>query len=189
MFISSRRVAYRAPRTDPIFPAPDRITVPRIPTIFPQAEMPSRGYKHFDCAYHTKSTEAAVLGCVDHTEICDAALDSCQELEPLPYAPDRGAYGRFMKEQAPVSEATLAYTLLALALSRSSICISLLAPRPLEAQSKIQGFVAVGLAEEQWKAEARRLFQASLAHIQIATLNIARDTIRTYNYYEIPPTY
>lgn len=49
--------------------------------------------------------------------------------------------------------------------------------------------MATGLAQEQWKVEARRLFQASLAHVQLATFNLARNTSGTFDEVGIPSNY
>jgi len=80
----------------------------------------------------------------------------------------------FFNETSPVSERSLVLTLLAVALAASSICHAVPAPTQLDAQSKINGSMAEGHAVEQWKVEVRRLFQASLAQMQLPTLRVAR---------------
>ena len=61
-----------------------------------------------------------------------------------------------------------------MALAGSSVCHAVLAPTQLDAQNKVQGFMAEGLADEQWKVEVRRLFKASLAQLQLSTFRAAR---------------
>lgn len=51
----------------------------------------------------------------------------------------------------------------------------------LNAQSLVRGWVSQPLAKEQWKVEAERIFEASLARIQIEARNIARGAGAAYD--------
>ena len=78
-----------------------------------------------------------------------------------------------------MTEADIAFALVAVALSASSSGDAMPLWYNLEIQSHCTGFRCGPLPREQWKVEARRLFQASLARIQVELVNTVRGAVNT----------
>ncbi|MCJ1383780.1 hypothetical protein MMC17_006894 [Xylographa soralifera] len=189
LFISACKVFFKYRRSDPIFPAPKVTLIAQFPepspTMLPHLEDPLRyGRLRYAQVYRANDNRDTVLGCVDRVGVCTKGHTQCWDAAALGLRPKHVApyWGKiaFFNETAPVSERSLVLSLLTVALAASSVCHAVLAPTQLDAQSKIRGFMADGLAAEQWKVEVRRLFQASLAQMQLSTFRIARGGW-TYN--------
>ena len=177
LFVSAHQVLYKNRRSDPIFPAPHPTNIEQFPepssTMNPSKEDPSRhNQRRPTRVYRATDARDTVLGCVDRAEVCSTDQGQCWDTTVLGL--QSGTKIPFFNETAPVSERSLVLGLLAIALAGPSVCHAILAPTELDAQSKIRGFMADGLADEQWKVEVRRLFQASLAQMQLATFRVAR---------------
>ena len=172
----SGNMTYPNYRSDPVFPAlspgPSPYTQPR----------------KWKSSYHNNRTAPAVLGCIDLTEICDKHLNLCWP------APRRSSPRTILNTQHGVagSKSELARVLLETSLTDSSICSSLgrrgIGTPALEAESYCSYYACNDLPEDQWKVEVRRWFEASLARIQINTLEVVRGTGNYGDDYDgIPP--
>jgi hypothetical protein len=118
--------------------------------------------------YFNNDSIATVLACVDTVSVCSADGNTCWADINDP-----------TKDLSSHVEKT-GYYMLDMALTRSNVCnsILLLGGSALDAHSKLLSNlslpISLPLATEQWKVEARRLFEGSLARIQIDL----RDYIR-----------
>ena len=89
-----------------------------------------------------------------------------------------------------MTEADMAFALVAVALSASSSGQAIPYWYELEIRSHCQGSRCGPLPPEQWKVEARRLFEASLARIQVELVNTVRGTSNTpVEQFEFPEEY
>jgi hypothetical protein len=164
LFISSHRIFYPQFRDDPIFPARQRWvpSQPRAPTL-----------------YLNNSTRAGVLGCVDQFKVCRTVEGPCW---------DNGnfttIFDNYVGEKATEEENVA--LLLLLSLDESSACGStqFRGAEALDAQSKIAHMRSLPLAEKQWQVEAERMFQTSLARMQLNVFNVVRGTASTFDGYE-----
>lgn len=84
----------------------------------------------------------------------------------------------------------MAYALVAVAVSASSIAEAMTGFPDLEIRTHCISSRCEYLPPEQWKVEARRWFKASLARIQVELVNTVRGTANTpSDYYRIPQPY
>lgn len=139
-----------SPRDDPVFPAMSPILV----------------YPEENVYFFNNERPASVLACVDRASICDESGNHCWNAEDSP----PGEFGLTSQIEQD------GYYMLQIALSRSTIydSIAYQGGDALDVKTKLNGFFSLPLAIEQWKVEARNLFAASLARIQIDL----RDHIR-----------
>jgi hypothetical protein len=146
--VLSQAILYSQPSDDPIFPAKTK-------------QYP--GSKYW-MNFHAPAT---ILGCVDSTQWRDP------ERLDLGWFPLTKVPGREEPSNAHVRGAM--YFLYS-ALSWESIysTVSKLGPNALDAQTKISRLVSTPLLPEQWKLEAQKLFNISLARIQFKARDIAR---------------
>jgi hypothetical protein len=155
LLVQSQNNYHRAPISDPVFPADQLVDPPLLPNV---------------TLFYNSDRRATGLACVDQVSFCAADGSTCWS-----------DYNNPTKELKAHNEQT-GYYMLGLALLRSNICNSILlrGDSALNAQSKIQANISLplslpgSLSNEQWKIEARKLFEASLARIQIDL----RDYIR-----------
>ena len=166
-------MAYPKYRDDPIFPA-----------------------RSFDVSrrlYLNNETKPKFLACIDNTEICDPSRKTCQQLEVN--APERvfdTAHGRATNtaHELTVTQDELARIILLAALRGSNVFVSKDSGHPwtasLEADAQCTYFVCKDLPVDQWKTEARRWFETSLALIQVNLLDIVRGTGNGHGHGLIP---
>lgn len=153
LLIQSQNNYHSSLRHDPIFPAESEIDPP------PLTYRP---------LYYNKDPIATILACVDTVSVCSADGSTCWADINHP-----------TKDLSSHVEKT-GYYMLDIALMRSNVCnsIHLRGGSALDAHSKLPSNlslpISLPLATEQWKVEARKLFEGSLARIQIDL----RDYIR-----------
>lgn len=140
-------------RDDPVFPAMHR----RGPDYFNNATIPG------------------LLGCVDNTLICDPDLNQCwnwpetsADLNPTLSDPVRD------EVDGVLTNADLARVLLSSAIFNSFEGMMRTHKDNLEAKSHCDDIYCLGLPREQWKTEARQMFETSLAQMQHRVLDIVR---------------
>ena len=143
-----RRELYVYRRDDPIFPASE----PR---------MINGG------RYYTSSVTTTTHTCVDIAQICDPISEVCQD-QDISYSWDPGNKPDFWPSISSATETERTFALLSYALYFSSTAEAANLAR-LQAPDK--GFK---LAKEQWKVEARRWFETSLARMQVEVLGLAQ---------------
>jgi hypothetical protein len=164
MFISSHSILYPHFRLDPVFPAQSRAKFPL-------------GYEGSPKYFHN-STRATVLGCVDQYRICKDTSGPCwtnENITSIPQAP---------KNRPSTAEENVVKLLL-MALDFSSACGStqFRGAEALDAQSKISHMQSQDLASEQWQVEVEKIFQTSLARIQLNAYDIVRGTAAAFDGY------
>lgn len=154
--ISTRGMKYPEFRDDPVFPAM---------------------HKQYNTEYVNNSTIPGILGCVDNAYIYDP--DRNQTLD-WPEASQKRTLRfptslPFKKYDDVVTNADLAGFLLSSAIyrafSRRAFTGFLVS---LEAKTHCDDLFCRDLPREQWKVEARQLFETSLADLQYAVLDIVR---------------
>lgn len=119
-----------------------------------------------DITYVNDDPISTVLACTDKTTMCDASGSTCWDPVYDP-PPEHTLPGRLEKD---------GYFMMQVALLRSRLChsIKFRGGNALDAQTKINVYTSLPLATEQWKVEARNLFAASLARVQIDLRDYAR---------------
>ena len=153
--IYSKQMVYQQRRDDPVFPAEEQEQLP---------------YQE-QLSYRNNATSPRLLFCVDNTEICNLHRGHCWT----------GADGyRAMKNPKEANGETrqeqLSGILLLAALQEASVHSAMAYREEPEAGSHCFYFECENFPMDQWKAEARRLFERSLARLQINLLNIVRGT-------------
>jgi hypothetical protein len=164
-FISSHAIFYPQFRDDPIFPARQK------------ARFLSK--EGAPIMYYNNSTRASVLGCVDQFQICRTAKGPCWDNGNVTSIFDDHIGDKATEEQNVA-------LLLLLALDYSTACGStqFRGAEALDAQSKIAHMRSLPLAEKQWQVEAEKMFQTSLARMQLNVFNVARGTASSFDGYE-----
>jgi hypothetical protein len=154
IFIRPKLIAYSARSDDPIFPAQQEIEDP-------WHRLPGKYFVNF-------RPHASVLACVDTTEFRDPATGDVRTpdgyLEYIGNLPLQ-IQAKFIKG--------LTYLRLALAGSNIQTSIGLSYYR-FDAQKKLYRGLSLPLEREQWKVEARQIFETSLARMQINVYDMAR---------------
>ena len=134
----------------------------------------------FPWQYRNDDPTPTVLGCIDHTEICDSHGKKCWA--PPSFFTPRAAF-QWVREITTANQ-DLSLALLMGSLAGSGVC-SALSGGSLETSINTYDFETASrchfqscstLPVDQWKTEARRWFEASLARIQINVLDITRGT-------------
>ena len=159
--IFSSGLFYSEYRTDPIFPA-----IYSEPNDVPPESVGRSQY------FFSNATQLDYLACVDRRQICEGDTTTCRDL------PDRDSFFR-TSDPEKVTEADMAFALVAVALSASSLNEAMPLWYNLEIRSHCTDSRCSPLPREQWKVEARRLFQASLARIQVELVNTVRGAVNT----------
>ncbi len=156
LIIVSQKINYLQPSSDPIFPANDTMRIPGDPRTY----------------YINLWGPGTALACLERTEYRDKAFDS--SWRPLTQLPSR---------QMRLSPNMRALYFLTNSLSDINIfsSINLRLSAALNAQSRMSGFMSLPLANEQWKVEASRLFNMSLARIMINARDISRGAKGQYD--------
>jgi len=164
-FISSHTILYPEFRDDPVFPARQKARFP------PEYRGPT--------LYYNNSTRAGVLGCVDQFRICRTARGPCW---------DNGNITSIFDDQVgnTVTEEQNVGILLLLSLDYSTSCgsIQFRGAEALDAQSKVAHMQSLPLAEKQWQVEAEKMFQTTLARIQLNVFNVVRGIASSFDGYE-----
>ena len=159
MIISSGMIFHLAERSDPVFPA-DRRTKDPV----------GGSYRWYNSRHH-----GSVLVCADSFEICTARNETCYnwQTRPPPWS-----VGDSAPRKPPASDEEQAYALLYHAGLHSNTyhAIRSRLAYGLDAQRHVNQHLSTGLAPEQWKSEARLLFQTSLARMQQDVYDIVRGT-------------
>jgi hypothetical protein len=159
IFVSSMHIYYLKPSYDPIFPAIDPYYAP--------------GYH--DPYYFNSDPRARALACVDTTELCSPNGKTCWSMTShLPDGvPDTPAYW-LMKWSL---ESSTSYDSIAWRLGTA-----------LLAQQKVGQSRSQPLSDNHWEAEAKRIFETSLARIQWDAWSIAGGEDRELpGYHEVTP--
>jgi hypothetical protein len=167
MWISVRCARYFQPRNDPIFPASELQTI-------------NGG------TYWISNVTRTTLACVDNAQICDPISKLCQDADLSFYGkmPDIWSSESFVTELERIL-ALLSYALYFSSMAEAARLANLVAdPRS-----------STHMAKEQWKAEARRWFEISLARMQVEVLELAQFSREKLTYKPsdyvsiIPPRY
>lgn len=155
IFIHPQKISYLVPSDDPIFPAHTEFYID-------SSDKPRWRYM---------GPHASVLACVDTTLWRDPSTGSNWQ----PYLPEPS----FVIEDSHTRGGFLfmVYTLL---WSNIYDTINYRLGGGLAAQKLVHGWESLPLAKEQWKVEAKQLFETSLARIQIDAWNIAQGTAASY---------
>ncbi|KAI9852075.1 MAG: hypothetical protein M1838_001872 [Thelocarpon superellum] len=148
IFVDSQTILYSAPSSDPIFPADTRV------------DSENRTY------WSKTSRHATVMACVDSTRWRDPiTTDSWSNgYQAIPMSKDaqiRGGQQLFRE--------SLVHSNIYWSLSQRGAAA-------LQAQTKAGRIVSLPMGEEQWKDEAKALYETSLARIQIEARDIAHGT-------------
>ena len=141
MFIHPQKISYLAQSDDPIFPANTKFYIN-------SSDEPRWRYT---------GQHASVLACVDTTVWRDpSSFGDWKPYLPEPTFDIRDAHTRG------------GFLLMVFALLWSNIydTINYRLGNGLAAQTPVRGWESLPLAKEQWKVEARQLFETSLARIQ-----------------------
>jgi len=155
IFIHPQKISYLAPSDDPIFPANTKSY------INPSGEP----------RWRYTGPHASVLACLDTTVWREpsGSIDwKPYLLEPNFVIKDAHTRGGFL---------LMVFTLL---WSNIFNTINYRLGSGLAAQKLVRGWESLPLAKEQWKVEAKQLFETSLARIQIDARNIAQGTAASY---------
>lgn len=142
---------YFHPRDDPVFPA-------------------SESVKEGGQILYTSNITTTSLACVDNAQVCDPGSNICRDQDI------HWNYGESLPSPWPsnssATETEWALALLYYSLYFSSTMEAATTSR-LDVTSKLRGSPLV-LPKEQWKVEARRWFEISLARMQDEVLNLAQ---------------
>ena len=163
---------YDTLRDDPIFPADIEVSG-------------RRGWEK-QRLYESSSRHATAMACVDSSEWRDpTSADGWHKMSDIPGdILGGGRRGRGRGKVQPTEDPAVlsGAVLLWFSLQSSHIHGSLSArlASGLDAQSHISPLGITPLAREQWKVEVTKLFETSLATIQINARNIARGVIGRY---------
>jgi hypothetical protein len=153
-----QKIHYLNPSTDPIFPANHEVHLPDDDTIT-SFWLYTRGH-------------ATVLACSDQTNWRDpAAGPAWNSISTNPPSADLNN-----------TRAREAIWLFWFPIQNSNIfqSISHRLSNALDASERLSGFTSLPLSPEQWKVEAKKLFEPSLARTQIDARNIARRVLAKY---------
>lgn len=162
-------VKYSQPRNDPIFPAATEDVV---------SAGPPR-YIHND-------TIAGVLGCVDEIQICGSVHGPCWTYANMStILHDIRLSSKLENSSDEISEKELLAYFLRNSLSSSTAydAIKFRKSQSLTAQAKLANGQSLMLPERQWHVEVEKIFQASLARIQLDAFDISRGTARAFSDY------
>ena len=147
---------------------------PSSDSIFPADLESSDGY------WIDSSEHPHILGCQDSTEICNS-LGACLDLD------ENWDYFNASSDR-PASEAAV-LNLLGFSLSLSTtriVSFELKVPRLLVDRLH-SGSLSLGLGSNHWHSEARRLFEISLARLQVTVFNTARGKNGNKDNYQLTP--
>ena len=175
IYISSWGMEYPNYRDEPIFPAKSPI----------YSKSRKRGLN-----YYNNSTEEAIVACVDEAEVCDSEHRTCQKFSGSAVETPFSFQNR--RSSSTPSKDDLVRALLYATLDGSNVCAaSLRIPQDLETSSHCTYLECQdGLPPQQWRNEARRWFEVSLARIQVNLINIVHGNMNPGADYEnIPPDY
>lgn len=155
MFIHPQKISYLTQSDDPIFPANTKFYIN-------SSDEPRWRYT---------GQHASVLACVDTTIWRDpSSFGDWKPYLPEPTFDIRDAHTR----------GGFLLMVFALLWSNISDTINYRLGNGLAAQKLVRGWESLPLAKEQWKVEARQLFETSLARIQVDARNIAQGTAASY---------
>src|SRR5436189_1743731 len=119
------------------------------------------------------SDHAGVLGCADSSEIRDPDTGQVWFVQDIDYDQMHQLSSPQMWERGkPVSG-----YLLEMALYFSKVWATLQAGFRFDVERRITGWNSVPLEREQWKVEARKIFETTLARIQGEVYDIARGSL------------
>ena len=181
LLFTSHEMTYDESREDPVFPATSPVVGP----------------DNITFAYANHDSSPTVVGCVDTAYLC--YLGSCLSYPPgtmIPYDGDRDPeLGTRVGTRVPydrITDAMLATILLTKALwsnDRFEYRWDVLSSCASRTYQSALSDRCNGLPLDQWKAEARRWFETSLARIQFNVLAISRgiDNERDFCTQPIPP--
>ncbi len=118
---------------------------------------------------------AGVLGCAGSTEIRDPETGLIWPVRDIDYDQmHQLTYAQMWKPGKPVTG-----YLLEMALYFSKVWATTQAGFHFDAEKRITGFNSLPLEREQWKVEARKIFESTLARIQGEVYDIARGSLST----------
>jgi hypothetical protein len=156
LFVTSFNIQHPVRSDDPIFPARDQVTSS------PTGDSDLDNLRSY---WTNNETHAAVLGCVEYTELCKTASnESCfdpWEISQLPAVVDDATY------------------IAAMGLFHSGFwsTIKTRTSKELDAARKIVDvYISMPLAKDQWKLEVQRIFDESMIRTKLEVLELARGT-------------
>ena len=163
-------VVYPEARDDPLFPAQ---VDPLFPAMLPMSFSPGQ-------VYTTGTLSVGMLFCIDRAFICEADAQNCVEetphlMETLRHS-SRESPATLQQDRSPSKEENM-ITLIRRALRGSSTSASQKSAKGLEAEAYCEDralWLCKDLPPDQWKVEARTLFERSLAYMQQTVLDFAR---------------
>ena len=146
LFINNMGVFYPNKRDDPIFHANELL--------------------HNFTTYFNNRLHAGVLGCMDRTMFCPPHGADCVPV-----------LTGLESNRTTLDEWAVRYMLtLGLVYSNIGDSVHYRKAEALDAQAKVSSPNSIELAREQWKVEAKQLFETSLARIQLTLRNMARGS-------------
>jgi len=155
IFVQPKKVYYRSRSNDPIFPANQQVFIPSDERPF---WVYTRGH-------------ATVMACLDQTSWRDPQ-------EGPTWNSDSTTVPQAVND--PSTRGGLWLFWFSILNSGTYQAISQRLGSALNASDRLSGFTSLPLATEQWKVEAERLFETSLARTQIDARNIARGVMASY---------
>lgn len=151
-WIAAECVFYLYPRDDPVFPALEPV-------------------KKGSQTLYTSNITTTSLACVDIAQICDPGSNICQDQE-IHWNYSESIKPSHWPLNPSATETEWALALLYYSLFFSST-MEAAALGGLDVTSKLRSSSLI-LPKEQWKVEARRWFEISLARMQVEVLNLAQ---------------
>jgi hypothetical protein len=162
IFVRSNAVFYFEPSYDPIFPAEQNYT--------------GSGSGYLRQLYYNSLPHATVLGCADTIEIRDPDTGTIWQPKTMDWNNLTSLQGiKQLQVDTVLKQGMLnSFLLLGEAMLALDISSIIMGGPHLDAQKKIMGRFSTSINREQWKVEARKIFETSLARIQGDILDIAR---------------
>ena len=146
-------------------------------------------------SFYNNSTKPTLLACINKTEICEMETCKCSVVTR---SSDQDPFLHTQNKTEVATQEDLEFTLLLTALTASNIAQAAFYPDlKLEAASHCEDPTSnyfnnhcFDLPKDQWRKEAARWFEASLARIQFNLLEIMGSEDKSkINYDDIPQTY
>ena len=160
IFVRPKAVFYFEPSFDPIFPA----------------QQVYNGPGYLEQIYYNNLPHATVLGCADTAEIRDPDTGLIWHPVTMDWNDLKSRQGieRLNLDKVFKENLLNPFLLLGASMLGSSISTIILTGPYFDAQKKLINGLSIALDREQWKVEARKMFETSLARMQGIVLDVAR---------------